>query len=159
MSYFPSKGLGYTQPSPHPKPETPAYLFKMGWSFRRERRTTRSLTSGGDESQEITMLTSTFPRTATALKFESLNWVATDPMPRDQAKSHQVHVPEHRINTIDPMTGNDIQDVTSHPSVEDGDLTVYFETEATRKSYVDLPIDHPNLHLPYPPADDDDRGG
>ena len=105
------------------------------------------------------MLTSNFPGTATALKFESLNWVAADPMPRDQAQSPRVHEPEHRINTIDPMTGNDIKDVTSHPSLEDGNLTVYFETEATRKSYVGLPIDHPNLHLPYPAADDDDRGG
>ena len=105
------------------------------------------------------MLTSTFPGTATALKFESLNWVGANPMPRDQAQSHRVHEPEHRINTIDPMTGNDIKDVTSHPSLEDGNLTVYFETEATRKSYVDMPLDHPNLHLPYPAADSDDRGG
>ena len=105
------------------------------------------------------MLTSTFPGAATALKFESLNWVGANPMPRDQAQSHLVHEPEHRINTIDPMTGNDIKDVTSHPSLEDGNLTVYFETEATRKSYVDMPLDHPNLHLPYPAADSDDRGG
>ena len=34
-----------------------------------------------------------------------------------------------------------------------------FETEATRKAYLDMPIDHPNEHLPYPAADDDDRGG
>ena len=105
------------------------------------------------------MLTSNFPGTATALKFEFLNWVAADPMPRDQTQSPRVHEPEHRINTIDPMTGNDIKDVTSHPSLEDGNLTVYFETEATRKSYVGRPIAHPNLHLPYPPADDDARGG
>ena len=105
------------------------------------------------------MLTSTFSRTATALKFESLNWVAADPMPRDQAQSHRVHEPDHRINTIDPMTGNDIKDVTSHPCLEDGNLTVYFETEATRKAYIDLPTDHPNRCLPFPAADDDDRGG
>ncbi len=105
------------------------------------------------------MLKSTFPHTATGLKFESLNWVAADPMPRDQSQSHRAHEPEHRINTIDPMTGNDIKDVTSHPSLEDGNLTVYFETEATRKAYIDLPTDHPNVRLPYPAADDDDRGG
>ena len=27
-------------------------------------------------------------------------------------------------------------------------LTLYFETEATRKAYLALPIDHPNLRLP-----------
>jgi len=77
----------------------------------------------------------------------------------NQAQSRRLHEPEHRINTIDPMTGKDIEDVTSHPSLMDGNLTVYFETEATRKAYLDMPIDHPNLSLPYPAADDDDRGG
>lgn len=105
------------------------------------------------------MLTSTLPPTAPTLKFESLNWVATDPMPRDQDQSHRLHEPDHRINTIDPMTGDDIEDVSTHPSLVDGNLTVYFETEVTRKAYIEMPLDHPNLHLPYPAAEDDDRGG
>jgi hypothetical protein len=104
------------------------------------------------------MLTSTLSRAAPAVKFEFLNWVATDALPRDQAQSHRIHEPEYRIGTIDPMTGEDIEDVTSHPSLVDGSLTIYFETEATRKAYLDLPIDHPSLHLPYPAAEDDDRG-
>jgi hypothetical protein len=57
------------------------------------------------------------------------------------------------------MTGSDIENVTSHPSLKDGELTMYFETEGTRKAYLDMPIDHPNLHLPYPAKDSDDRGG
>jgi hypothetical protein len=105
------------------------------------------------------MLTPKLFQKAPTLKFGSLNWVASDPMLRDQIQSRRLHEPEHRINTIDPMTGNDIEDVTSHPSLEDGNLTVYFETEATRKAYRDLPVDHPNLQLPYPAADSDDRGG
>jgi hypothetical protein len=56
------------------------------------------------------------------------------------------------------MTGADIDDVTSHPSLADGNLTIYFESEATRKAYLGLPIDHPNRCLPFPAADDD-RGG
>ncbi len=105
------------------------------------------------------MLTANRFQKAPGLKFESLNWVAADPMPRDQEQSHRLHEPEHRINTIDPMTGDDIPNVMSHPSLEDGNLTVYFESEATRKAYLELPVDHPNLHLPYPATDDDDRGG
>ena len=93
------------------------------------------------------------------IRFGELNWVASSALPRDQAQSNRLHEPVHRINTIDPMTGNDIEDVTSHPSLEDGNLTVYFETIDTRKSYLEMPLDHPNLHLPYPAADDDDRGG
>ena len=105
------------------------------------------------------MFTPTPFQKAPVLKFESLNWVATDPMPRDQGQSRRLHEPEHRINTIDPMTGKDIEDVTSHPSLMDGNLTVYFETDTTRKAYLELPLDHPNPHLPYPATDGDDRGG
>jgi hypothetical protein len=105
------------------------------------------------------MLTSPPSRTARAIKFEFLNWLATDPLARDQSQSRRLHEPEHLINTIDPMTGHDIENVTSHPSLEDGNLTIYFETASTRKAYLDMPLDQPNLHLPYPAAEDDDRGG
>ena len=57
------------------------------------------------------------------------------------------------------MTGDDIDNVTSHPSLVDGNLTMYFETDATRMAYINMPLDHPNLHLPYPATADDDRGG
>lgn len=56
------------------------------------------------------------------------------------------------------MTGKDIDDVTSHPSLTDGKLTIYFETNARRKAYQEMPIDRPNPHLPQA-SDDDDRGG
>jgi len=93
------------------------------------------------------------------LSFESLNWVADEPLLRDQTQSKRLHEPEHLINTIDPMTGRDIEDVTNHPSLVDGKLTVYFETEASRKAYQEMPLNHPNLHLPYQATSDDDRGG
>ena len=64
-----------------------------------------------------------------AIKFEFLNWLATDPLPRDQTQSQRLHEPEHLIRTsIDP-------------------------------AYQDTPINHPNLRLPYPATDNDDRGG
>ena len=91
--------------------------------------------------------------------FEYLNWLATDALPRDRTQSQRLHEPEYLINTIDPMTGNDIEDVTSHPSLVDGNLTIYFETEANRSEDQDMQLNHPNLRLPYPATDDDDRGG
>ena len=97
--------------------------------------------------------------TTPAIKFEYLNWIAADPLPRDRTQSHRVHEPKCRINTIDPMTGDDIDNVKSHPSLADGNLTMYFETDATRMAYINMPLDHPNLHLPYPATADDDRGG
>jgi len=105
------------------------------------------------------MLTSTLSNAPPSIRFEFLNWVATDPLPRDQAQTHRLHEPDHLINTIDPMTGDDIEDVIHNPFVEDGNLTIYFETEATRKAYLDMPVNHPNRCLPFPAADDDDRGG
>lgn len=105
------------------------------------------------------MFTLSPSHTTPAIRFENLNWIAVDPLPRDQTQSHRLHEPEHLINTIDPMTGRDIEDVTSHPSLMDGKLTIYFETEASRKAYQDMPLDHPNPHLPYQATDEDDRGG
>ena len=105
------------------------------------------------------MLTTSPSRTRPVIMFEYLNWLATDALPRDRAQSQRLHEPKHLINTIDPMNGNDIEDVTSHPSLVDGNLTIYFETEASRNEYRDMQLNHPNLRLPYPATDDDDRGG
>lgn len=104
------------------------------------------------------MLTSTPQKTPT-IRFEFLNWIATDPMKRDQTQSHLLHEPDHRTNSTDPMTGHDIENATSHPSLVDGNLTLYFETEATRTAYKDMQLNHPNLNLPFKATNDDDRGG
>jgi len=74
------------------------------------------------------MSTLSLPKEIPAIKFEFLNWLATDPLPRDKTQSRRLHEPEHLIVTVDPV-------------------------------YRDTPVDHPNLRLPYPAADDDDRGG
>ena len=105
------------------------------------------------------MSASPLSRASPPIKFEYLNWVASDPLPRDRTQSRRLHEPEHRVSTTDPMTGSDIQDIADHPSVVDGNLTIFFETETTRKAFLDLPLDHPNRYLPFPAADDDDRGG
>ena len=93
------------------------------------------------------------------LRMESLNWVATPPLPRDQEQSHRLHEPDHMTGTIDPITGADIVDVRGHPSLVDGNLTIYFESEETRSEYEQTPINHPYEHSIGKPADDADRGG
>ena len=118
-----------------------------------------ALQAAGDVLPEVNMSTLSPIHATPVIKFEYLNWIAVDPLPRDQAQSHRLHEPEYRINTIDPMTGDDIGNVTSHPSLADGSLTIYFETDATRMAYINMPLDHPNQHLPYPATVDDDRGG
>ena len=105
------------------------------------------------------MLTPPPSVTAPTIRFEFLNWLSTDPLLRDQTQCQRLHEPEFLINTIDPMTGQDIEDVAHRPSLVDGKLTVYFETDETRQAYIDMPLNHPSQRLPYPAADDDDRGG
>ena len=96
---------------------------------------------------------------APAIRFEELNWVATPPLPRDQEQSHRLHEPDHLTGTIDPITGNDIGELRGHPSLVDGNLTIYFESEKTKLEYEHTPLNHPYEHSIGDPADDSDRGG
>lgn len=74
---------------------------------------------------------------------DSLNYVATDAMPRDQTQSHRLHEPTQMITTIDPISGRDIEDLAGKPYIVDGHIVMYFESEETRQAYLDTPIDHP----------------
>jgi YHS domain-containing protein len=91
--------------------------------------------------------------------FDNLNWVAADPLPRDQEQSHHLHEPDHLINTIDPITGRDIDDVQGHPSIVDGKLTIYFESEKSRRIFEETPVNHPCARFTAGPSADMDRGG
>ena len=96
---------------------------------------------------------------AATIRFDDLNWVATAPLPRDREQSHRLHEPDHLTGTIDPITGNDIGDLSGHPSLVDGNLTIYFESEETRLEYEHTPVNHPYGHSIGNPSDDIDRGG
>ena len=43
--------------------------------------------------------------------------------------------------------------LTGHPYLVDGNVTMYFENEATRQEFLDMPIDHP-FHLVDNPTDE-----
>jgi hypothetical protein len=45
-----------------------------------------------------------------------------------------------RISTLDPISMNDVTDLDSAPYVLDGDLKIYFESEANRREYLDIPM-------------------
>jgi hypothetical protein len=90
--------------------------------------------------------------------FDAINYVATDCLPRDQQQSHRLHEPESLITNIDPITGNDIADFERHPHWVDGNVTMYFETEATRQEYLDTPIDHPFRLVDNPTGEGEAEG-
>ncbi len=102
---------------------------------------------------------STLTRYPSVVGFDASNWIDSDPLPRDQEQSHRLHEPEHMHNSIDPISGHDIVDRASHPHIDDGILTIYFESEDTRTAYLATPVDHPFGKLPGPPGVEDDRGG
>ncbi len=85
--------------------------------------------------------------------FNAINFVSDDPLPRDQTQSMRLHEPEQMLTCIDPITGRDIKDLAGHPYLVDGNVTMYFESEATRQEYLDTPIDHP-FHLVDNPTDE-----
>lgn len=85
--------------------------------------------------------------------FNVANYVATDPLPRDQTQSTRLHEPTQMLSYIDPITGREIEDLTGHPYIVDGNMTMYFESEETRQAYLDTPIDHP-FHLVDNPTDE-----
>lgn len=82
-----------------------------------------------------------------------------DVLIRDQEQSELLHQPKTRIYDTDPMTGHDIDDYKTHPSLVDGNLTIFFENNATRKAYIDMPVNHPSLSVPFEASNEDDRGG
>ena len=98
-------------------------------------------------------------RSTPTIKHDFLLAHANDGLPRDKTQSQRLHEPTYRKSDIDPMTGADIANPDNHPSLVDGNLTVYFESESTRKAYQEMPVNHPIESLPYPAADQDDRGG
>lgn len=51
----------------------------------------------------------------------------------------------HEISTTDPITGRDIRDTDGQPYVVEGDhyndITIYFESQETRREYLEIPVE------------------
>lgn len=90
--------------------------------------------------------------------YTAANYVAVDPLPRDQTPSARLHEPTLRISTVDPITGRDIEDLAGRPYLVDGNLTIYFESETTRQAFLDMPVDHPFRLADNPTAEGYDEG-
>ena len=99
------------------------------------------------------MNTSVESDSTTIHRYDSLNYVNTDHLLRDQTQARRLHEPGLMISTIDPITGNEIDDLEGKPYLVDGDLVIYFESDQTRREYREMPLDHP-VHLPDNPDED-----
>ncbi len=47
------------------------------------------------------------------------------------------------VQTTDPITGNDVRDLDNAPYVEDGGLKIYFESDESKRVYLDIEVEHP----------------
>ena len=53
-----------------------------------------------------------------------------------------------RVETTDPITGNDVKDLDSAPYIVDGDLKIYFESEESKAEFEGIEVENPAVHLP-----------
>lgn len=55
-----------------------------------------------------------------------------------------------RVETTDPITGRDIEDLNGKPFVversSEDQLTIYFESEESKRKYMEIPVEHPIEH-------------
>lgn len=47
------------------------------------------------------------------------------------------------VETTDPITGNEVTDLENAPYIVDGELKIYFESEASKAEFQDIPVEHP----------------
>lgn len=81
-------------------------------------------------------------------------------MARDMQQSRRLHEPKSMINHLDPITGKDIENLKQRPSLVDGNLTIYFESDETKDEYVSMPYLMPVERLPFNISlEASDRGG
>lgn len=96
--------------------------------------------------------------TTTVHWYDAINFVATDNLARDQTQSRRLHEPSFQITTIDPITGEDLKDLKGLPSLVDGNITLYFASEETRREFMEMPVDHP-FHLIDNPYEEGEAEG
>ena len=54
-----------------------------------------------------------------------------------------------RVETTDPITGNDVKNLDHAPYIIDGDLKVYFETEQSKQAFMDIEVEHPGADFEH----------
>jgi hypothetical protein len=56
-----------------------------------------------------------------------------------------------RVTTTDPITGNDVRNLAAAPYIiegtGEGSLKIYFESEESKRAYLDVELEHPGQDL------------
>jgi hypothetical protein len=104
--------------------------------------------------EEIVMNATTY----TAQRIDPSLQQGSEFLPRDQEPSHRLHEPEGMLTSIDPITGEDIEDLAGKPYLVDGNVVMYFASEETRRAYLETSKHH-TLHLADNPSEDGEAEG
>lgn len=88
----------------------------------------------------------------------SVNSTSDDFLSRDREQSHLLHEPNSITGRTDPITGNDIMDISGKPSIVEGNVTMYFESEETKQAYINMSKSH-TLNLKDNPLEDGEAEG
>ncbi|OGA45893.1 MAG: hypothetical protein A3G24_21715 [Betaproteobacteria bacterium RIFCSPLOWO2_12_FULL_62_13] len=55
----------------------------------------------------------------------------------------------HRICRTDPISLQDTSSNQGYPCLEEGDLTIYFESEENKQAYLGIPIERPEHEMRF----------
>jgi hypothetical protein len=53
------------------------------------------------------------------------------------------------VETTDPITGHDVRDLAHSPYIIDGELKIYFESENSKREYLDIAVEHPGADFEH----------
>jgi hypothetical protein len=81
-----------------------------------------------------------------------------DIIDHDRAQGPRMRVPNWRISNIDQKNGMSVDITMSHPSQEYGNLTVYFESEDTKKKYLKISAKYLGRNFPFHMTEEDREG-
>jgi hypothetical protein len=87
-----------------------------------------------------------------------INLCFGDYLARDVQQSRLLHEPAWLTTNIDPLTGRDIDSLIDRPRHVERNVTMYFESEETRRAYLDFPALR-SVPLPDNPYDDGEAEG
>ena len=93
------------------------------------------------------------------LEFGGGSLASKTPLPRAQEQSHLLHEPNSMISSIDPISGRDVMPMLGPPSLIDGILTIYFESEDVRTEFMNSPLTEPYHRLTGTASAEADRDG
>ncbi|MEJ2142879.1 MAG: hypothetical protein P8Y24_11095 [Gammaproteobacteria bacterium] len=99
------------------------------------------------------------PNTLTFTCDHFLKSSTQESLPSDKTQTCRLHELTFRMPLFTPVKAENNTKIGPQPQQTDGNLTLNFTPAAHRKAYLGRPVNHPNVHLPFPASSEDKRDG